>query len=347
MSSNRFPRAKRVLFAVAALALALGALPVRAERVEPPLELLYAPGNLLVAGSVIEINPSGRLVFARKDVLGGMGRLPEKIDVRVPMSVLNDAKPGDLYIFGYSMTRADPRNPTHTIANPDGAVILTSIGLDPALFRDTPAARAILKAGRSERGRESYRLFDLLIKALAGSDRPLQNLAAGEIALAPRIGERLRESDDATIEKVARDTRTPPLVRASLLQSASERPAELGDWWQGAALEVVTTTSTGGYAAGTFDPTGLVLLALEVLDKHAVRVSPDALKRWVHGPNPPLVERACLMLRRESPALERAAIREALADPQLPGQTRKFLSDHLRRLDLLDARLKAQKGGAE
>jgi hypothetical protein len=53
------------------------------------------------------------------------------------------------------------------------------------------------------------------------------------------------------------------------------------------------------------------------------------------------------MLRRESPALERSAIKEALADSRLPDPTRKFLNDHLRRLDLMDSRVKARKGGAD
>jgi hypothetical protein len=348
MPPSLIPRTARALFVIAMIAATFGTLPVHAERVEPPLELLYAPGNLLVAGTVAEINPSGRVVFERKDVLaGGKSRPPEQIDVRVPPSVVASVKPGQRYIFGYSTARADPRNPTRTVANPDGPVLLTSIGLDPALFNDTPEARAILKAGRSEHGRESRHLFELLMKALAGSDRPLQNLVAGEIALEPEIGERLRDKDRAVIEKVARDPHAPPPLRASLLQSGSERPADLGDWWQGASLDVVTTTPLDGYAGESSSSAGLVLQALEVLDKHAIRVAPDALTRWVRSPDPPLVERASLMLRREGPELERAAIREALADPKLPGRTRQFLNDHLRRLDLLDARLKARKGGAE
>ena len=40
------------------------------------------------------------------------------------------------------------------------------------------------------------------------------------------------------------------------------------------------------------------------------------------------------MLRREAPEQERSTMPAALADPKLPEQTRKFLNDHLRRLDL-------------
>ncbi|MEO7326877.1 MAG: hypothetical protein ABIW82_18800 [Dokdonella sp.] len=319
--------------------------PARAEHVEAPVELLYAPGNMLVAGTVIEINPSGRLVFERKDVLGGKGRPPEKIDVRVPKRVLDSTRLGERYIVGYSLARADARDPTRVVANPGGAVLLSSIGLDPAMFNENSATRELLKAGRTEHGRESRHFFDLLMKALAGGERSLQMLAAGEIALEPELGERLQESGHELIEKIARDANTSPDVRALLLQSASERPSEFGEWWQAASTDVVTTTPVDGYAGGTSDPTGLILLALEVLDKHAVTVAPDALERWLGSSRTPLVERACLMLRRESPALERSAINAALADSRLPDPTRKFLNDHLRRLDLMDSRVKARKGG--
>lgn len=347
MPQSFIPNTKRALLAVTAMAAALGALTVHAERVEPPLELLYAPGNVLVAGTVAEINPSGRLVFDRRDVLGGKGKVPDKIDVSVPLSTLDGVKPGQRYIVGYTLAIANPRNPTHTVANPNGAVLLTSIGLDPALFSDTPAARAILKAGRSEHGRESHSLFVLLMKALAGTDRPLQTLAAGEIFLDAEVREHLHQSGRDVVEKVARDPHTPAPVRASLLQSAADHPEDFGDWWQSAAVDVVASTPIGGYAKGASDPYGLVLSALEMLDKHETHVESSALTRWVRSPNPSIVERACLMLRREAPALERTAIREALDDPKLPEQTRRFLNDHLRRLDLLDARSKARKGGAD
>jgi hypothetical protein len=82
-----------------------------------------------------------------------------------------------------------------------------------------------------------------------------------------------------------------------------------------------------------------------LLDKQGATTSPDALKRWVWSPNPALAERASLMLRRQSPALARSTIQQALDDPGLPEKTRKFLSDHLRRLDRIDAKSAAKKDG--
>ncbi|HEU4665287.1 MAG TPA: hypothetical protein VFS55_14760 [Dokdonella sp.] len=347
MPPTRPSRALRALFLAVVIAGPFNA-PARAERVEPPVELLYAPGNLLVVGKLLAVDErGGRLVFERKDVLG-KGQAPEQVEVRASTTALARVKPGASYLFGYSLARADARDPLRTVADPRGATLLTSIGLDPALFDDTPLARAILKAGRSEHGRESRRFFDLLMQGLASSDAALQYLAAGEIALEPEIGERLRdERARARVEKVARDPQAPPQVRASLLQSAALRPGDLGDWWRPAALDVVTTTPPGGYSGHSPASTELILLALEELDQHAVPVPSDALSRWVRSPSPPVAERACLMLRKVSASSERDAIRDALAEPGLPDQTRKFLNDHLRRLDVMDAKLKARKGGAD
>jgi hypothetical protein len=327
------------------LATVTGAGNAHAGRVEPPLELLHAPGNMLVAGTLVDINPTGRLVFRRTEVLAGTTRPPDLVDVRVSTPALGQVKSGERYIFGYTLLRADPRNPSRAVLNPDGAIILSSIGLDPALFRDTAEARAILKAGSSEKGRESRDLYGRLLKALAGRDRALQLLAAGEFAQDLELGERLREGrGQHVVEKVVRDAAAPPDMRMTLLVAAHDRPADFGDWWADVAIGIVTTTPVDGYAGRAADPEGLVLTALELLDGR-IKVPPGALRRWVRSPSPPLAERASLMLRRESPALERSTIQQALADPKLPAVTRRFLNDHLRRLDRLDARSKARKDG--
>lgn len=326
-------------------AFCLGASALHGKPIEPPLERLYSDDNRLVAGSLIEINPDGRLVFQRRDVLDGKRRPPEKIDVRVPQAALAGVKLGERYIFGYAFGQQDPRNPLGRVANPDGPQLLVGIGLDPGLFRDTPAAREIFGTARSEYGRESRKMLDLLTNALSGPDRALRNLAAGQFALDAEIGERLRERGHAAVEKAARDSSTSADTRAYLLQAAAQRPQDLGGWWQDLAVDLVTTTPTGGYSTSPEGLMNLALTALDLLDQHAITVPPGALKRWVWSENPALAERASLMLRRQSPALERSTIQQALADPALPAATRKFLEGHLRRLDRLDAPKKTPGSG--
>jgi len=336
---------------VAALALFLFAglvavRPASAQKIESPLELIYAPGNMLVAGTLVEINPAGRIVIQKKEILAGKDKPPAKIDARVRKETLANLKIGDAYIVAYSMYRRDPRKAVGFVANPDGALVLDNPGIEPALFRDTPAVRAILKTGRSEHGRESRKLVDLLIKALDDADPQLRNLASGEFAYEPELVEELKDADRAAIEKSVRNVKNTPGQRALLLEAAARQPKALGEWWKSAALEIVTTTPVDGYADKASDPVLLVLTALEVLDRYAVKVPPESLKRWVRNPNPPLVERVLVMLRREAAEQERPAIETALADPKLPDTTRKFLNDHLRRLDRMNERKAARKEGS-
>lgn len=332
--------------ALLALALPFAAVPVSAEPVPPPLELLHAPGNFLVAGVVNDINPAGRVVFERKEVLSGKPAPPALVDVRVPASVLATAKPGERYIVGYSMYRPDARL-GKMLANPDGPTLLISLGLEPALFRDAPAVRAILDAGRSEHGRESRRFHDLIMQALGGGDPQLQNLAAGEIALDRELFERVRKDGLADVERAARDPKTSVPARLLLLQTAATHAGYLGGWASAAAKEIVENTPVDGYSGGTSDLPGLVLAALEVLDLGKTEISASSLQRWLHAANPALVEQAAVMLGRVSPETERTAIADALSDPHLPAQGRLFLEDRLRRLDRQAAAAKAQKDGSD
>lgn len=335
--------AVRALFA---FALPFAAVPVFAEPVPPPLELLHTPGNFLIVGTVAEINPEGRVVFERKEVLSGKPAPPSLVDVRVPASVLAAAKPGERYIVGYSMYRPNARL-GKMLANPDGPTLLESLGLEPALFRDAPAVRAILAAGRSEHGRESRRFYDLIMQALGGGDPQLQNLAAGEIALDHELFERVRKGGLADVERAARDPKTCVPARLLLLQTAATHAGYLGGWATAAAREIVENTPVDGYSDGTSDLPGLVLAALEVLDLGRAEISASSLQRWLHAANPALVEQAVVVLRRVSPATERTAVMDALSDPHLPAQGRVFLENRLRRLDGQAAAAKAQKDGSD
>lgn len=221
---------RAVLAPLLVAAALLFGLPVRAQRVESPLELMYAPDASIVAGKLVEINPAGRIVIEPKETLSGQTKPPAKLDVRIPNDFLNDVKIGERYIVAYSLFRRDPRKAVGMVPNKEGAVAIVSPGIEPAVFRDTPAIRAILAAGKSEHGRESRKLADLLLGALSGENAALQYLAAGELAYEPELGERLNDADRTRIEATVRDPKTPIRVRTVLLEAASRMPEKLGDW---------------------------------------------------------------------------------------------------------------------
>jgi hypothetical protein len=298
-----------------------------AEGMEPPLELMYAKPNTLVAGRLLKINPSGRLVFSFGDLLSGQS-------------------PPAGYIFAFSLYKQDPTRPGQWRANSSGAEILVSLGIEPALFEDTRQLRAILKASQNKAESGERRLWQDLLKALKGKNPALQNLAANQIAMDPELRELAGKRDQKAFQHLVLDQGALPSARTALLVGAQKNPEELGDWWQEAARYVLETTPVGGYASGTGDPGALVLSAFSMLEAAGQELPTKLVSRWVESTIPLASERALLALRRSDPSSERAAIRNALANQQLPEQTRKFLNDHLRRLDLLETRLRAQKEGS-
>lgn len=340
--SARLRARARILSALglAAFACAVGAAP----RTPAPLDLLHAQDNWLVAGRLAEAVP-GRLVFERGEVLAGKGEAQGRIDVRAPVLPKPPTVGAD-YVIGYTAVHRDKRLPGMKAGNVEGGVLLSSTGLEPALFADTPALREILRTGHSVAGRQSRAMLDLLLAALAGEDPALRDLAAAQIAMEPRIGKHLRRADRSALEHAVRDGTLAPDTRSTLLLAASTRPDTLGGWWKGVATDVVTNTPVGGYSQATPVPVGIVLTAFEVLEQHAVRLAPESISRWLRSPERLLVERAGAMLRRESPALERTATEQALADPALPETTRRYLGDHLRRLDRAAGTSGARKDGA-
>ncbi|MEO7935890.1 MAG: hypothetical protein ABIR27_06505 [Dokdonella sp.] len=332
---------------------------IAAEGAEPPLEVLFAKQNMLVAGKLLEINPSGRLVFAMGERLSGQTTPPRRIDLRVPKQALAQAKIGTRYVFGYTLYTADMVKREMLRLNPAGPVMLMALGIEPAMFEDSRQLRSILRAGNEEEGaaneasrsdrersHEQRRLWQRLMKALSGKDRALQNLAASQIVMDPEFRNLADKKDQEAFRKLALDSQAWPSARRTLLVGAWRQPDVIGDWGHDAAQQILETTPIGGYASMAQDPSELVLAAFNLLAATDSAMTPELVSRWIESETPLLAEKALLTIRQFEPTREHAAIRIALAKPDLPAQTRKFLDDHLRRLNLLDARLREQKEGS-
>ena len=308
-----------------------------AERLQPPLELLYNPLNVLVSGKVDEINPQGRIVFARQDVLSAKTRPPELIDVRVPVQTLAEVKVGENYVLAYSNYVRDPRKPEALIGSPVGPVLIVSEGLEPALFRDTAEVRKLLKLGRSEHGRESRSSLDLLLAALKNNDPQLQNLAAAQITMEPELLQQIKPTDLPAIKTLVGNDQAHPAARAILLVAANRHPQQLGrEWPAEMALAIITTTPIDLNLTKSLDSGQLVLSAFDMLATPSGDLPLASVTRWIGSSNPGIAERALLIVRKQSPDQERAAIQHALDDASLTPLTRQFLQDHLRRLNLSD-----------
>ncbi len=328
-------------------------LPTAAGPIEAPLELLTSSSSVLIAAKLLHTQSDGHIVLKRTETLSGTQSQADRITLRLTPDEAVGLKDGARYVAGYTIYIRDPRDRKHKLANPDGPALLRSPGLEPALFADTRLLRAILREGHESEVRDeahgqhgenggdhaSSKLVSLLLKALKSSDTQLQNLAANEFAYDPAVADHLDERARPLLHEFVVNPGKLPAARSALLQAAFHNPETFGDWWVSAAQNTVTTTPIGGYIGPTAGLDGLAMAAFSMLGARKTHVATTSLVRWVAGESPALSERALMMLRQQSPATERSAIKQALAEPDLPAQTRKFLTEHLRRLDLLQARV--------
>ncbi|MEZ5460773.1 hypothetical protein [Dokdonella sp.] len=304
-----------------------------AGTVEPPLHMLFSDKNRLVVGTVSEINPPNRIVFKREKVFGGHDDVPELVDLIADFPAMKNAEMGERYVFAYGLIERDKRAPAGVVLNKKGATIITSLGLEPAMFRDTRDLRKILDASNTEEKRDSRALLDLLLKTLKRDDIQLRSLAAAQIALDADLGKLLDDKDRQQIRSVAANPETTTETRRVLLQAAFLYPSLYGTWWQPEAKEVLATTPLDGYPEGAWDPTGLVLLAFGVVEKPEVQLPRDSLIRWLRSPQPLFRERSLALIGNKFPDQEREMVEEVLNDPSLNAGSRTYLDDQMRRLD--------------
>ncbi len=322
------------LFAIVMFVLAT---PARAERIEPPLELLHDPVNMLIVGTASETNASAsRVVFEYKSLLSGNPKflIQNEIDVLVPNDVIARIVIGKQYIVGYGLFAEDPRRPGRLIGRHQGATMIVSPGLDPALFADTPEVRRILDLGKSERATESHDAVKLLITALQSDDAQLKNLAANELALEPALREKIRAQDRTAIEAFVRDPAAPPLARAPLLEAAAQHADAFGPSWALDTSRDLLSTTSIDVADRSEDLVMLIRVAFSLLGQSpANRVPELALARWTRSDSTALIEPALRLLHQQYPDSERGVVEDALNDAATPVQAKEFLRGYLRRMD--------------
>lgn len=337
----------RILLTSTLAGVAWLATAAQAGPVEPPLHLLFSGQNRLVVGTVTEINPPSRIVFKRQEVFGDHADVPELVDLLAEVSSVNGVKLGDRYVFAYAIIKRDKRAPGGVVRDTKSSMILSSLGVEPALFRDTGQLRAILDAADTEEKRDSRSLLDLMLKTLKKGDTQLKDLAAAQIALDADLGKLLDNKDRAFIGKVAGDSGYTTAARSVLLQAAFLFPDLYGAWWLPVTKEVLATTPLDGYPEGAWDPTGLVLLAFGLLENPQVLLPMDSIARWLRSPHALFRERSLALLASKFPGQERKAIEKVLNDPSLNAESRKYLDDQMHRLDRQQAENAGHEQGTE
>lgn len=338
MHNRQSSRAIAGLFKFLAIAtiLALGTSAWAGPAV-PPLELLFAPESRLVMGTLVEINPAGRLVFKREKVFGTHKDVPELVDAAVTSNALEDARLEQRYIVGYTTFQNDRQYPAGITPPRKATNVISSSGLDPAVFRDSPELRRILDRAASERGRESRALRRLLLQTFATDDAALQRLAAAQFALDASMSGKLDAADRAILQRAALSDKTNPTTRSLLITAAADRPDDFGPWAAEAINKVLEITPVDGYPSETRGPAGLVLLAFDEASDRGVHVPFASLTRWLRSPQRLYLERASGLIESRYRGRAKAAYEEVLGDAGADPAARQFLEARLRDTERFNA----------
>ncbi len=313
-----------------------------ADPAMPPLELLYSADARLITAELVEINPAGRLVFKRLRVFGNTSGVPELVDAAITTRAFESAKLGEHYIVGYTTFQNDKQYPAGITPSRKDTVVISSSGLDPALFLDSPELRKILDIAATERGRESTKLRQILLKTFDGNEPRLQRLAAAQFALDSEMSGKLSEKDTLILRAAALNENINPTTRSLLITAAADRPDDFGGWAGEAINKALEITPVDGYPDGAADHTGLVLLCFSEASARGIQVPFQSLVRWLRSSHQLYLERATTLLDSLYPERRKSAFETALGESDPNSATHQFLNRKLREIDQKDVRADAQ-----
>jgi len=312
--------------------------------IDPPSEFLFKASHTLVAGEIVGSTAEGTIELRVRETLHGPDPSARILKVRTSPAWLAGIDRGDSAVVGYTRYRRSATRPGSLELRPDGPVVLVSAGLEPALFRDTPALRALLMRARDVANLRSRGYLEEVTKGLESTDPQLQNYFAAELALRESLQVALNAGDRALLARFVGDKAAHPSARAMLLAAAAAHPEHFGARWpQDAAAAVVAETGVVASDAPLSPLPNLVRVAFDVLDRADRKIALAPAERWLASSHTGLAEAALLAIRRSAPEREREVAMSALANDQTKPAVRKLVRDHLRRLRIMQNAIERER----
>lgn len=294
---------------------------------------------MLVAGTVAEVDGQGRLLLDEPVVLhGDAAPVSEQLELRTEPWVGGRLVPGERVVVGYTTLTRDPELGRRWIPDPDGPRTVVASGLEPAIFADVPATRERLL---DEAGKIRSPTLEETLAGLALGDPHWQYYYVAELVHRPASAGAIGARQQPALQQVLESEDSHPAARALLLNFAPQLDAGK-DWWKRGALGIVGSTPVAHIDSAEWPLATLVLVAFERLRIAGHPPPPAIAARWLRSDVPALAEAALLAVRESDPEIERALILEARAEALVPTHTRRFLDDHLRRLELMEKSLAEQ-----
>ncbi|MEO7916640.1 MAG: hypothetical protein ABIR16_03270 [Dokdonella sp.] len=307
---------------------------VWAEKVKPPTIILGEPTTNIVVAEYKEAGPYNRIVFSKVRVLKSRDDVPALIDIAKP-DLRKPLVAGQSYVIAYTPYAEDRFE--RIGVNPRGANFISSPGLEPALFADTPDNEALLmwridedEDGEAEEEGErdspaAEAAMPKLLQMLASTDSQRRAFAAAEIAYRAKLVAALDAAQQKALQRFVIDDAGPDGSRALILAAAAAMPAKsvAVRGWNDLAVDLLENSAlTDSTEAGR---SRLIIAALSYPPTLERARDGKLHGRWLRSDNIALVEAAANMLQQRSVDVARSAVAEALAESSLPPETRTYL----------------------
>ncbi|MEO6066292.1 MAG: hypothetical protein ABIP49_10995, partial [Lysobacterales bacterium] len=319
-----------------------------AAAIDPPSVFLFKASHSLVAGEVVLTTAEGTLELRVRETLHGTAPNSRFLRVRTSPAWLADFDRGHSVVVGYTRYRRSATRPRTLELRPGGPVVLVSVGLEPALFRDTPALRARLARARDGAHLRSRKYFEEVTGGLESADPQLQNYYAAELVLRETLQVAMNAGDRAWLARFVGDDLSHPSARAMLLAMSAAHPERFGARWpQGAAAAMLAQIDVAASDAPLSLLPNLVRVAFDVLDRADQKIALGSAERWLVSSHTGLVEAALLAIRRTAPEREREIATRALANDRVQPAVRDFVRDHLRRLDIMQSAIERERADGD
>lgn len=324
----------------------IAAVPAMAAELKPPLEALRHQNYSLIAAQRLE-GPvtEGKIRVRVIERLQGDTTSPEEIDVIVQTGDAGRIQPGSQYLLFYSDVERVSLKVRKELRNPDRRRILHIAGADPAVFSDTPEMRALFSPGHAEIERSpEYR--EVVMQGMQSQDPDLVDLWSAEWAIRFTLFADIRPEDVGLLSDLIEDPLQRPSARSRIVQASSERLQPGNETWLTASVGEVLKQINPAQLTESTGLSQLIYASLRVSQEYPGSSNIPQLEKWLRS-TPPLAENAALALRAISADLERESVELAIVDETVPQQTRVFLADHLRRLDLATMSVKQSQNNLE
>lgn len=307
------------------LALVLSASQVQAAKlVQPPSQQLETEENIVAVVSVLAMPEPVKLTVKAEQMLHGESF--QQQTVKLDATSAGAAKVGERYVLAFSWLSKDPlTRGKGWVKNAEGPEAVGFTEVATALLPVHPALIDLL-ALDMEPSNDSARI-DASLSLLADDNYKLRYLASLELLLTPRLATVFSASQRDQLKAVLMKPGYAPEHRDLLYRLALTLPAPLQQEWLAELARKELQTLGSQYDLVSRVPS-LAKVATQVLRDHGNADDAAVLGGLLRSNAPGVAKMALQALVKLDKAASEAGLTAALADQQLPSESRRAFEQY-------------------